>query len=420
MFREKIHPHVHKIVSTLHEHGFEGYLVGGAVRDLLLDVAPKDYDISTAATPEQIKKIFGRQARIIGRRFRLVHIVFGREVYEVSTFRRKPSESERQGRPSDDGVMLWRDNEFGTLEEDAFRRDFTANALFYNPLDDSLVDLVGGRNDMENGIVRAIGNPEERMLEDPVRMIRAIKLMAQYGFKLEDELAASIRKHADKISLASKARLFEEVMKIMNKAHSCATFTYMQEYGLLKHIIPGLSCEWDMESGQAARNMLSLRDQRKSGEEFYSGSRVLALATICFGPIRQVALDFTESESQIWKFKHGVDSLIYHAVFDFFSGVSMPKFVRSRLASIINAIPRFMQTKKRNILLNHKDYYYARELFALWLKATGADETILDNWPSKGVRPQENGPHHSNKKSHPKHRRRRRPRHHTRQPHGKH
>lgn len=410
MFREKIHPHVHKIVSTLHQHGFEGYLVGGAVRDLLLDVTPKDYDISTAATPEEIKKIFGRQARIIGRRFRLVHITFGHQVYEVSTFRRKPSATERQGRDSDDGVMLWRDNEFGSLEEDAFRRDFTANALFYNPLDDTMVDLVGGRQDIETGIVRAIGNPEERMLEDPVRMLRATKLMAQYGFKMEAELDKAVRKNGSQIALASKARLFEEILKIMNKPHSFDTFRFLQEYGMLKHIIPGLGSEWDRDNGEVLKDMLKLRDERKKQAGFYSNSRVLALATICFAPIRQVAVNYTDSENDIWQFKNGVDTYIYHAVFDFFNGVSMPKFVRSRLAGIINAIPRFTQTKKRSVLLNHKDYYYARELFSLWLKASGSDESILKDWPTRGVRPDEEPTLHHNKKSHPK--RRRRPRHH--------
>lgn len=408
MFKKKIHHHVHKIISTLEQHNFEAYLVGGAVRDLLLDVIPKDYDISTSATPEEIKKIFGRQARIIGRRFRLVHIVFGPHIYEVSTFRRKPSEKERQGRDDDDGVMLWRDNEFGSLEEDAFRRDFTANALFYNPLNDEMVDLVGGRADIESCVVRAIGDSEERMLEDPVRMLRAIKLMAQYGFKLEKELDKSIRANSEKIALASKARLFEEIMKIMKKPHTFETFSLLQEYGMLKHIIPGLGAEWDTEGGVAVRRMLKLRDERKADGGFYSNSRVLALATLCFGPIRQLALDYTETDGVVWQFKHGVESMIYHAVFDYFHGVAMPRFVRSRLAGIVNAVPRFSSQKKRSILLNHKDYYYARELFSLWLSAMDGDLAILEDWPEKGVK----GEAHANKKSHPK--RRRRPRHHRR------
>lgn len=407
MIRKSVHPHVHKIIHILKDHGFQGFLVGGAVRDLLLGDQPKDYDLSTNATPEELKKIFGRQARIIGRRFRLVHICFGREIYEVSTFRRKPSSTERQGRKDDDGVMLWRDNEFGTLEEDAFRRDFTVNALFYDPITDSIEDLVGGRPDMDNELVRAIGTPEERVLEDPVRMIRAIKLMAQYGFKLEAELETAIRKNASQISLASKARLFEEILKIMNKPYSFKTFDLLHDFGILKHIMPGLDYEWQYENKHIVQKMLQVRDDRKINCNFYSNSRVLALATICFEPLRQLARIHTDSEEEIWKFKDSVDSLVRKATFDFFHGVVIPKFVRTRLTGIINLIPRFMMTKKRAILLNHKDYYYARELFLVWLIATDGDLSILDKWPKKRV---EQTPHH-NKKSHPKRRRRRRPKH---------
>lgn len=407
MIKKSVHPHVHKIIHILKDHGFQGFLVGGAVRDLLLGDQPKDYDLSTNATPEELKKIFGRQARIIGRRFRLVHISFGREVYEVSTFRRKPSATERQGRKDDDGVMLWRDNEFGTLEEDAFRRDFTVNALFYDPITDSIEDLVEGRTDMDNSLVRAIGNPEERVLEDPVRMIRAIKLMAQYGFKLEDELETAIRKNSQQISLASKARLFEEILKIMHKPYSFKTFDLLHDYGILKHIMPGLDYEWQYENKHIVQKMLQVRDNRKATCNFYSNSRVLALATICFEPLRQLARIHTDSEEEIWKLRDSVDSLVRKATFDFYHGVVIPKFVRTRLNGIINLVPRFMMTKKRAVLLNHKDYFYARELFLVWLIATDGDLSVLDKWPKK--RPEQAS--HHNKKSHPKRRRRRRPRH---------
>ena len=406
MFRQSVHPHVHKISHILKDHGFQGFLVGGAVRDLLLGDKPKDYDLSTDATPEELKKIFGRQARIIGRRFRLVHICYGKEVYEVSTFRRKPSAIERQGRKDDDGVMLWRDNEFGSLEEDAFRRDFTVNALFYDPITDTIEDLVDGRTDMNNSLVRAIGDPEERLLEDPVRMIRAIKLMAQYHFSLEEGLEAAVRKHSSQIALASKARLFEEILKIMNKPYAFRSFDLLHQYGILKHIMPGLDYEWQYENRHIVQRMLQVRDQRKMSANFYSNSRVLALATICFEPLRQLARIHTAAEHEIWQYKDNVDSLIRKATFDFFHGVVIPKFVRTRLSSIINAIPRFMSSKKRSVLLNHKDYYYARELFLVWLTATDGDLSILDKWPKK--RPEQ--PAHHNKKSHPKRRRRRRSR----------
>ncbi len=191
-----VHPHVTKIISRINSSGDEAYLVGGAVRDLYLKITPKDYDIATSATPEKIKKLFGRGARIIGKRFRLVHIRFGKDVYEVSTFRKKPSKKQRMGRDSDDGIMIWRDNVFGTIKEDAFRRDFTVNALYYDPVSEKkIIDYIGGYDDLNNAVVRSIGDPETRILEDPVRILRALKLVAQYNFTLETGLEKVIERN---------------------------------------------------------------------------------------------------------------------------------------------------------------------------------------------------------------------------------
>jgi poly(A) polymerase len=383
----KVHPHVFKIIDQLKQHGFEAYLVGGAVRDLLLGVQPKDYDLSTVATPEQIKKIFGRSARIIGRRFKLVHITFGRELYEVSTFRRKPTKKERIVRPSDSGDIIWRDNEYGTLEDDAFRRDFTVNALYYNPLDEGIIDLVGGRKDLEAGIVRVIGDPDERLKEDPVRMIRALKLVAQYGFRLEPDLDQSIRKLHGTISAASPARLFEEVMKILHKSYSLPTFQLLDEYKLLETVMPGFVKLRGGSTAEEIRNMLTLRDQRKLSEGFYSDSRVLGLATLIFPPVRRRAIALTEDHGTLWVFKNRVDADIRKHIVELFEGLSMPKIIRLRLTALLLTMPRFLsKTKKsREILLNHKEYSYARELFSLWVTVAGLDEEgLLENWPVRG------------------------------------
>ncbi|MCK5835111.1 MAG: polynucleotide adenylyltransferase PcnB [Lentisphaeria bacterium] len=386
----KVHPHVSKIVAQLNQHGYEAYLVGGAVRDILLGFQPKDYDMSTSATPEQIKKVFGRSARIIGRRFKLVHITFGRDLYEVSTFRRKPSKSERVTRPSDSGDIIWRDNEYGTMEEDAFRRDFTVNALYFNPLTEEIIDIVGGRTDLESGIVKVIGNADERLKEDPVRMIRALKLVAQYKFKLEPALDKSIKDLHEMLASASPARLFEEVMKVLHKAYALPTFKLLAQYNLLEILMPGFV---ELKGGSVAKeitDLLALRDERKLKGGFYSDSRVLALATLVFAPVRRRAIALTEEEGSLWVFKNKVDTSIRQHVFHLFDGLSMPKVIRMRLTSLLLTMPRFLcETKKsREILLNHKEYSYARELFSLWLTVAGLeDEGLLDNWPSRGRNP---------------------------------
>ncbi len=405
--KEKIHHHAYKIIKTLHENGFEAYLVGGAVRDLLLDTIPKDYDISTSATPEEIKKVFKRDATIIGRRFRLVHVRIGPEVYEVSTFRRKPDEKERLGRTTDSGLMIWSDNEYGTMEEDAFRRDFSVNALFYDPQTGTIQDPVGGKADMDAQLVRAIGDPEERILEDPVRMIRAIKLKAQYGFEIEEELNQVMLKHADKIALSSKSRLLEEIFKIMNKCYSAKTFRLLKQYNLLKYLLPAVDLAFDHQAGEVILKMLAARDKRKVSQKFYSDSRVLALGTLVLPFVQQLSANFSESsspkgENSLWSFANGLEAIIRHAVFDCFGGVSLPRFLRTRLNSMLGAMPRFESNKRRTMLLQHKEYRYARELYLLWIIANDLNPKRLDEWPISS-RPEA----HFTGKSHPKRRRRR-------------
>ncbi|MFA5205150.1 MAG: hypothetical protein WC708_12185, partial [Lentisphaeria bacterium] len=199
--RLPIEPSVTEVIQRLQQDGHEAYIVGGAVRDLLLEIVPKDYDIATSARPEQVKKIFGRRAIIIGRRFRLVHVFGGGHTFEVSTFRREPTVEERSTRVTDDGVMIWDDNQWGTHEQDAERRDFTVNAMYYDPIRSQIVDPVGGVGDLRAGTVRAIGDAARRLAEDPVRMLRAIKLVAQYGLRPEESLDRALHEGAPRITL---------------------------------------------------------------------------------------------------------------------------------------------------------------------------------------------------------------------------
>lgn len=217
-----------KVLYTLKDAGFEGYLVGGCVRDLLLGHHPKDFDVATNATPEQVKALF-RNSRIIGRRFQIVHVRFGREIIEVTTFR-GPHDDEALDHVSDEGMLL-RDNVYGTLEQDAWRRDFTVNALYYTVKDFSIVDYTNGMEDLKSKTIRMIGEPEVRFKEDPVRMLRAIRFAAKLKFEIQHDDEISIKNALDEnihlLEAVSSARLFDEVLKLFMSGYAEAVYALL-------------------------------------------------------------------------------------------------------------------------------------------------------------------------------------------------
>lgn len=232
--RRDMDPDALKVLYRLRQFDHIAYLVGGSVRDLLLGRRPKDFDIGTSAHPHQIKKLF-HQSWIIGRRFRLVHVKFGPKVIEVATFRRQLAAGEA-GPERRTGEVGSSDNTFGTPEEDAFRRDFTINALFYDIATFSVIDYVGGLDDLRARIVRSIGDPDVRLREDPVRMLRAVALSARLDFTIEPDLLESIRRHRHEISKSSAPRLLEEQYKILRAGASLPTYRRLADVGLLEPI----------------------------------------------------------------------------------------------------------------------------------------------------------------------------------------
>jgi poly(A) polymerase len=234
--RRNISPAALRVMRQLQDSGYEAYLVGGGVRDLLLGANPKDFDVATSAKPEEVRRLF-RGARIIGRRFQIVHVRMGREIIEVTTFRGQEEDTARQIR-SDDGMLL-RDNVYGTLESDAIRRDFTVNALYYNVKDFSLIDYCGGLRDIQKRRLRIIGDPATRYKEDPVRMLRALRFAAKLGFSIEENTAKPINELSSLLLNVSEARLFEEVLKLFLSGSATATFSLLREYDVLKHLFPG-------------------------------------------------------------------------------------------------------------------------------------------------------------------------------------
>ncbi len=228
-----------KVLYKLKEAGYQSYLVGGGVRDLLLGREPKDFDVGTDATPEQVRSLF-RSCRLIGRRFRLAHVRFGREIIEVATFRAMhngESDAAADSAQSDEGRIL-RDNVFGTLEEDAWRRDFTINALYYDIKDFSVVDYVGGLEDLRSGVLKLIGDPEQRYREDPVRMLRAVRFAAKLGFRIHPDTEAPMHELGPLLADIPAARLFEEVLKLFLGGCALTTFELLRHYDLFRHLFP--------------------------------------------------------------------------------------------------------------------------------------------------------------------------------------
>jgi poly(A) polymerase len=228
-----------KVLYGLKEAGYQSFLVGGGVRDLLLGREPKDFDVCTDATPEEIRGLF-RSCRLIGRRFRLAHVRFGREVIEVATFRARhdeQSDEDNDSAHSEEGRIL-RDNVFGSLEEDAWRRDFTINALYYDIKDFSVVDYVGGLDDLKAGTLRLIGDPEQRYREDPVRMLRAVRFAAKLGFRIHPDTEAPMHDLGVLLEDIPSARLFEEVLKLFLGGCALTTFELLRHYDLFRYLFP--------------------------------------------------------------------------------------------------------------------------------------------------------------------------------------
>ena len=239
--RGSISPGALKVLYRLKDAGFQSYLVGGGVRDLLLGREPKDFDVGTNATPDEIKALF-RNCRLIGRRFRLAHVRFGQDIIEVATFRaRHDSDTDAiddELRAHAENGRILRDNVYGTLDDDVWRRDFTVNALYYDIKDFSVVDYVGGLDDLKGGMLRLIGDPEQRYREDPVRMLRAVRFAAKLGFRIHADSEACLHELGHLLRDIPPARLFEEILKLFLGGNAVGTFELLRHYDLFQYLFP--------------------------------------------------------------------------------------------------------------------------------------------------------------------------------------
>lgn len=226
-----------EVVKVLADNGYQAFVVGGCVRDALLDLHPKDFDVATNATPEEVRNLF-RRSRIVGRRFRIVHVMMGRETIEVTTFRAGHGDGDHTNAVQSEQGMLLRDNVYGNIEEDARRRDFTVNALYFDPRDNTIFDYADGVADIAKRTLVVIGDPETRYREDPVRMLRAARFAAKLGFAISPESARPIPHLAPLIADVPPARLFDEILKLFLSGHALATFHQLEQFGLLAQLFP--------------------------------------------------------------------------------------------------------------------------------------------------------------------------------------
>ncbi|AMO58576.1 polynucleotide adenylyltransferase PcnB [Endozoicomonas montiporae] len=298
--RREISDNALKVLHRLTSNGFDAYLVGGCIRDIYFDLHPKDFDVATNATPEQVRRLF-RNSRVIGRRFKLVHVLFGREMIEVATFRASHDNnatSQEHGRDkshhSDSGRIL-RDNVYGSMEDDALRRDFTVNALYYDARDFTVVDFCNGVQDIEDEVLRLIGDPVTRYHEDPVRMLRALRFKAKLDFTIDPETADPIFELGHLLRDIPAARMFDEILKLLQSGKGVRTFELLQEYGLLKHLFSATShC---LEAGDDYCEELIYSALRSTDKRIVKDRPVtpaFLFAALLWGPLQRQFRDLQE------------------------------------------------------------------------------------------------------------------------------
>ena len=373
--RKDISPNALRVLYKLREGGFQGYLVGGAVRDLLVGGHPKDFDVATDATPEQVKSLF-RNCRLIGRRFRLAHVVFGREIIEVATFRANIDDGSGD-RETEDGGRLLRDNVYGTIEDDAVRRDFTANALYYAIEDFSVRDYCGGYQDCQDRVLRLIGDPVERYREDPVRMLRAARLAAKLGFAIAPDAAAPIPELAPLLSAAPPARLFDECLKMFLAGHAESSFMLLENHGLLPALFPETAVAIDTNRSGALRAML-LQALRNTDERIAQDKPVtpafLFAALLWPAYCRELAVMQKAGIDPLVAQQRAADRVTLHQA----QRIALPRRFSQPMQEIWLLQPRFAQRVRKRVfrLLAHPRFRAAFDF--LELRAGAAPELAAD------------------------------------------
>ncbi|MCX7120248.1 MAG: polynucleotide adenylyltransferase PcnB [Gammaproteobacteria bacterium] len=376
--RDAISPNALRVLYRLKDAGYAAYLVGGGVRDILLNRKPKDFDVATDAHPEAIKKLI-RNSRIIGRRFRLVHVFYGEEIIEVSTFRANTIEetrTEKTGMP-----MIRRDNTFGTIEEDAWRRDFTVNALYYNIADFSIVDYMNGVNDLKNRLIRMIGDPAQRYHEDPVRMLRAIRFAAKLDFQLEAETESALRALKHLLQHVPPSRLFDECSKLFFEGNAWVTYQKLLHYDYLSVLFPQINDILQKHKNKPYEKLIELAmcstDTRL--KENLSVNPVFLLAILLW-PVLHMKIERMKNKKD--KFYFQLHQLIHDVIQTQLKSIMIPKRLQFAMQTIW--VMQFQLEKRRKnrifVILNHRYFRAAFDFMGLRVQSGEISSVIFDWW----------------------------------------
>ncbi|MGH8279150.1 MAG: polynucleotide adenylyltransferase PcnB [Gammaproteobacteria bacterium] len=379
--RSRISESALKVLYRLKDAGYESYLVGGGVRDLLLEREPKDFDVATIARPEEVQALF-RNSRVIGRRFRLAHVQFGREIVEVATFRaNRAVDASAAAGPVDPNGRLLRDNTYGTLEEDAVRRDFSVNALYYDIRDFSVRDYVGGLADLRAGVLRLIGDPETRYREDPVRMLRAARFAAKLGFHLHPDTEAPIRRLAPLLAEIPPPRLFEEILKLFLYGFGAQSFAELRRHGLLAYLFPRTNQALDGPEHEHVYSFIS-KALASTDARVAAGKPVtpaFLFAAMLWEPAQS---DAQRLEAQGLRapdaLRRAADALMSEEV----SRVALPRRFSAPAVEMYQMQARFLQRQgKRPVrLLTHPRFRFAYDFLMLRAAAGEADPELATWW----------------------------------------
>jgi len=368
------------VVKTLKKNGYQAFLVGGCVRDLLISATPKDFDVATNATPNKIKRIF-KNCRLIGRRFRLAHIRYGREIIEVSTFRSASMPSNKNVITDHTGRII-RDNEFGSLEEDAIRRDFRCNALYYDPAKKKIWDFMNGLDDIQQKKLVVIGLPDNRIQEDPVRMIRALRFSAKLNFSLDKNLKKSIQRNSDLLCNVPSARIFEEFKKLFLHGNAEKVFLLMQEYNIFNKIF--FDTYKEIKHDKIFNNFIiyALQDSDRRVLLGQPVSPMFLLGIFFWASIKRESL-------KIKKRKKCSDarSIVLAAitVIDAHKRkISIPKRFSSHMIDMLSMQPRLEIATKKNAkyLISQRAFRAAYDFMLIRTKVNEFDEEIASFWIS--------------------------------------
>ncbi len=363
----------------LKKEGFEAYLVGGCVRDLLLGREPKDFDVVTDADPEQLRKIF-RNCRLIGRRFRLAHIHFGKEVIEVATFRGEGLAQDENQMLNKDGRLL-RDNVYGTIEQDVWRRDFTVNALYYNIKDFSICDYVGGMDDHKLGLIQLIGDPETRFREDPVRMLRAVRFAVKLGFNIHPDCQQAIMVLAELLNSIPSARLYDELLKLFMGGNALQTFEMLRHYGLFQVLFPATEKSLASER-EGFPKLFLVRALENSDNRIAEGKTVTTyflMAAFLWEPVQVLTKQISaQGVAEYMAFQQAANEVLSTQV----RVTAIPKYITTTMREVWGLQSKFHARigSKPSRLLTHPRFRAAYDFLMLRAETGGVDHEIAEWW----------------------------------------